>query len=181
MSMHKKVTTLVFIILFSVKAVFSIEINITSEELEEFKVTLYTGFEQIPFEDFFTLDGDEYDKSALKGRYVLLNLGASWCPFCIKEKSSLQWLYNNYSDDRFTVLTVYVNEQINEVKQFIEENAIELPTAVQPNNKLRQTHAQRVPTSYLINSDGYIVARINLNKEWDSPLALKVLEYLRKF
>ncbi|MCL2209668.1 MAG: TlpA family protein disulfide reductase [Treponema sp.] len=175
--MIKKITVVVFFMLFCYQAVSSIETEITAEEMAEFNMTFFPGQEKITFKNIVTLDGAEYDISALRGKYVLINLGASWCPYCKKEKPSLQWLYDNYAGERFTLLTIYIGEQASIVKQYIDNNGLTIPAAVEPKNEFREIYAKTIPTSYIINAEGYIVARINLNKEWDSRLALKIINY----
>lgn len=152
--------------------------EISPEELEAFSVTLYTEKAQLPLDDLVTLDAEPYARGELQGSYVLVNLWASWCPFCRKEKASMERLYEEEDHIPLAVLTVSLGEEIDTVKEYMDENQYSFPVVVDRENKLREAYAPRVPTSYVLDPEGNIVARINGNKEWDSTEALKVLRGL---
>jgi hypothetical protein len=71
-----------------------------------------------------------------------------------------------------------VGEQPDTVKNYMDENNYSFPAAVEPENKLRASHAPRIPTSYLIGPDGNIIARLNDSREWDNGRLLEILVYL---
>jgi peroxiredoxin len=176
--MRKYIIATAILILFSVHGIFPAEEETIREELESFRVTLYSEQEQIPLEGLETLDGATFDISVLRGKYVLLNLGASWCPYCGKEKASLQKLYTGYASEKLTVLAVFVGEQTKTAQKYMADNGYNFPAAADSANRLREAYAPRLPTSYVIDMEGNITARINGNKEWDSEQALRVLDYL---
>jgi thiol-disulfide isomerase/thioredoxin len=151
--------------------------DISPEELASFSATIYTEKEQLPLGGLVTLEGIPYDSSALSGKYVLVNLGASWCPYCGREKPTLQRLYLDHADERFAVLAVFVGEQAATAKRYMEENGYGFPAAADPEDAVGAQYAARVPTSYVIDPEGNIIARIDGSKEWDSDLALRMLGY----
>jgi thiol-disulfide isomerase/thioredoxin len=177
--MRKYIIAAAILILFSIHGIFAAEEETMQEELISFKATLYSGQEKMPLEGLLTLEGAAYDTNALKGRYALVNLGASWCPYCGREKASLQRLYKGYTNEKFTVLSVFVGGEDTETAQrYMAENGYNFPAAVAPADQLYEAHAPRLPTSYVIDMEGNILARINGSKEWDSAQALRVLDYL---
>ena len=155
-----------------------IEPRINAEELEAFGVTVYTEKELFPLERLVTLDGAPYNGGALRGKYALVNLWATWCPYCKAEKPSMQRLYDERAGEGFTILAVSVGEDANTVRDYMSENKLNLPVALDPKNEVKEIYAPRIPTSYVLDPEGIIIARINGNKEWDSEQAQKVLEYL---
>jgi len=152
--------------------------DVSEEELIEFRVTLYTEKERIPLDKLLTFDGNPYDNSELSGSYVLLNFWATWCPFCREEMPSKQRLYDNYTSGWFTLLTVSVGEEVNTITGYMNENGFIQPVILDPVNELKEIYAPRIPTSYVLSPDGYIIARINGYKEWDSERALRILRFL---
>jgi thiol-disulfide isomerase/thioredoxin len=156
---------------------YPVEPDISPGELALFGVTVYSEKEQLPLIGLVTLEGAPYDSSALRGKYALVNLGASWCPYCRREKPTLQLLYLNYADERFAVLTVFVGEAAGTAKRYMDESGYSFPAAVDPEDRVGAEYAARVPTSYVIDPEGNIIARINGSREWDSELALRVLAY----
>jgi thiol-disulfide isomerase/thioredoxin len=175
--MRKYIITAIIFILFNVQGIFTEEATM-QEELESFRVTLYSGQERMLLEGLLTLEGALYDINTLRGKYVLVNLGASWCPYCGREKASLQRLYTGHASEQFSVLAVFVGEQTETAQKYMADNGYDFPVAADTANKLRQEYAPRLPTSYVIDKEGNIIARINGSKEWDSSQALRVLDYL---
>jgi thiol-disulfide isomerase/thioredoxin len=151
------------------------ENDVSPEELAAFNVTLYAEPEAFPFDHISSLDGQRLDRSALAGKYLLVNLFATWCPYCEREKPSLQRLYRERAGERFTVLAVAVGERAETVTFYMKEHGYDFPAGVDVENKLRGEYAPRLPTSYILDGEGKILARIAGNKDWDGELARKVL------
>jgi thiol-disulfide isomerase/thioredoxin len=151
--------------------------DISPEELSLFGATAYSEKEQLPLGGLVTLEGTPYDSSALSGKYALVNLGASWCPYCGREKPSLQRLHSMHAGERFAVLTVFVGEGAETARRYMEQNGYDFPAAADPEDSAGGAYAARVPTSYVIDPEGNIIVRISGSKEWDSELALRVLAY----
>jgi thiol-disulfide isomerase/thioredoxin len=154
------------------------EAAISEEELTEFRVTLYTEKEHIPLLKLLTVEGMPYESGVLRDKYVLINFWATWCPFCRQENPSIQSLHRTYAADWFSILTISVGEEADTLTSFMRENGYDFPVVIDPENELKEIYAPRIPTTYILNPEGYIVARINGNKEWDSEQALKILRHL---
>ena len=154
------------------------EIVLSPEEITEFNITLYDEKTQLPLDALVTLDGSPYYSETLRGKYVLVNLWATWCPFCRAEKASVDRLYKMLKSETLTILTVSLGEEPETVRQYMDENQYGFPVAVDIENRLREAYSPRVPTSYGLDPEGNIVFRVNGGKEWDSEQALRVLRYL---
>ena len=128
--MTKRFIILLIILTLTVQVLFSLDIDITPEELTTFKVTPYTEKEQLLLDGLFTLEGASFAADFLKGKYVLVNLGATWCPYCRGEKPSFQRLYSEHANEYFAVLAVFVGEQPDTVKNYMDENNYSFPAAV---------------------------------------------------
>jgi thiol-disulfide isomerase/thioredoxin len=163
--MTKRFIILLIILTLTVQVLFSLDIDITPEELTTFMVTPYTEKEQLPLDGLLSPEGVPFAADFLKGKYILINIGATWCPYCRGEKPSFQRLYNEHANEYFTVLAVFVGERPDTVKNYMDENDYSFPVAVEPENKLRASHAPRIPTSYLIGPDRNIIARLNDSRE----------------
>jgi thiol-disulfide isomerase/thioredoxin len=144
----------------------------------EFDMTLYTEKEQIPLDRLLTLDGEQYSGEELRGKYTLVTFWATWCPYCRGEMPSKQRLYDNYTRENFTVLLVNVGEDTETIANFMSKNFFDIPVVRDANNELKATYANGIPTSYILDPEGNIIARINGSKEWDSEQALKTLNNL---
>ena len=178
--MRKYIIAATILILFNLHIIFPAEEETMQKELLSFNATLYSEQEKMPLDGLETLTGAVYDINTLRGKYILVNLGASWCPYCGKEKASLQRLYSVYANENFTVLAVFVGEKTETAQKYMADNGYIFPAVVDTANRLREAYAPRLPTSYVIDREGNIIARINGNKEWDSEQALRVLDYLTR-
>jgi thiol-disulfide isomerase/thioredoxin len=105
------------------------------------------------------LDGSKFDLASEKGSVLLLNLWATWCAPCRFEIPELDKLHAKYADRRFKVIGVSVDEGgPADVKQFLSEQKISYPIAVDPEGKLATIlHTSVLPTSVLIDRGGNVV------------------------
>lgn len=107
------------------------------------------------------LDGKRFNLSAEKGNVVLLNLWATWCGPCRYEIPELQKLHNRYASRGFKVIGVSIDESgVDSVKQFVEEEKITYPIALDADGHLANVLQTTVlPTSVVIDRNGRIVWR----------------------
>jgi thiol-disulfide isomerase/thioredoxin len=105
------------------------------------------------------LDGSSFDLAAEKGNVLLVNLWATWCAPCRFEIPELDKLHSKYAARRFKVIGVSVDEGgTADVKQFVSEQKISYPIAVDPEGKLATIlHTSMLPTSVLIDRTGNVV------------------------
>jgi len=104
-----------------------------------------------------SLKGDEWSLGDQRGKVVLLNFWATWCPPCRVETPSLVSLHAKYGDRGFTVvgITMDDNPQI-EVPAFIAKFGIRYQVLV-PNDQISlMQHVETIPTSFLIDKTGRI-------------------------
>ena len=112
----------------------------------------------------FTLsdpDGVKHKLSDYRGKWVLVNYWATWCPPCLEEIPELINFHEAHKDKDAVVIGVNF-EDINpkKLKQFIEDNFILYPvlmTKPAPSSALGDIPG--LPTSYLVSPKGEVVAR----------------------
>ena len=106
------------------------------------------------------LNGNRFDLAAEKGNVVLLNLWATWCVPCRYEIPELQKLHDRYASRGFKVIGVSIDEGVDSVKQFAEEEKITYPIALDADGHLANVLQTTVlPTSVVIDRNGRIVWR----------------------
>jgi len=105
------------------------------------------------------LDGRPFDVAAERGNVVFLNLWATWCGPCRFEIPELEKLHTQYAAQGFKVVGVSLDESGKDaVQQFVTENAMTYPIALDPEGKLANVFQTTViPTSVLIDRSGKIV------------------------
>jgi len=108
----------------------------------------------------FTLDGLEGEVALadFRGRYVLLNFWASWCPPCMAEMPELNAYHTQYQDRGFTLLAVNVQEDAATVRAFLAASGFRFPVALDLNGAVYQRYGGAgLPSSFLIGPDGGLV------------------------
>lgn len=105
-----------------------------------------------------TLDGNAVTDQQLRGKVVLVNFWATWCPPCRVEMPGFQRAYEKFKDEGFVVLGVAMDAGGTDgVRQFITERQITYPIAMATSSAVRDFGGVRLlPTSFLIDRDGRI-------------------------
>ena len=106
-----------------------------------------------------TPDGETFTLSDLRGKAVLVNLWATWCPPCRAEMPAMQKLYDEYKDQGFMVLAINMTYQDNPaaVVPFVQENGLTFPILLEGTGKVGETYELRsLPSSFFIDRNGII-------------------------
>ncbi len=118
--------------------------------------------QQLIQENDFTLtalNGKTYSLSGLRGRVVLLNFWATWCPPCRKEMPDMEKLYREFENKGFTVLAVS-DEERDTVSGFLEKQRYTFPILLDPGRKVHEAFGvEGIPKSFLFDREGKLVAQ----------------------
>lgn len=112
----------------------------------------------------FTLpgfDGQKHSLSDYRGKWVLVNYWATWCPPCLEEIPELEIFHTTHKDSLAVVLGVN-NEDISEkrLKQFVSDQFISYPVLrLKTSETTPLGRVSGLPTSFLVNPKGKVVAR----------------------
>ena len=124
-------------------------------------------------------DGQPIRLSALRGNYILLDFWGSWCGPCRRQSPELVKLYQKYGDKTFRdgsgfrLLSVGIEQDKDRWKQAILQDGLSWSTHIlDQSSSLRFFNGpiaalysvRQVPSSFLINPDGYIMG-VNLEPE----------------
>ena len=137
---------------------------------------------QIQLKDFkiFDMENKSHQLFDYKGKVILLNFWATWCPPCRAEMPSMEKLSNEYKNKNFTVLAVSA-EDFKTVKNFITTNKYTFPVFTDDNGQLNNAYGTgSIPTTYLIDKNGNMIAQFVGSREWDSQTAKDLINNLLK-
>ncbi len=114
----------------------------------------------------------------LKGRVVLLNFWATWCPSCVREIPSLNALYQKMQNKDFTVLAVSLDEEAwPVVDAFQKKNPLEMTVLLDVRGDVASLYGTyQLPESYLIDKKGTIVQKYIGPQNWMDPKILKEID-----
>jgi peroxiredoxin len=105
------------------------------------------------------LQGKTWTLKDLKGKVVLVNFWATWCPPCRKEMPDLNTLYQRFKDQGFVILAVS-DEEIDKVKPFLAERNISYPILLDPGRKVNELfQVEGIPKSFVYDREGKLVAQ----------------------
>ena len=111
-----------------------------------------------------TLDGKKVQLSELKGKKVIVNFWATWCPPCKAEMPHMQNFYEDFSDEEnIEILAVNMTSEDKEesVQNFVQDYELTFPIPLDTEGVVRETYqVLRIPTSYMIDTKGRIQNKI---------------------
>jgi peroxiredoxin len=104
------------------------------------------------------LQGNKWQLSSLKGKVVLLNFWATWCPPCRKEMPDLQALYERFQSKGLVVLAVS-DEDAAKVRAYAESSKWTFPVLLDPESTVSKLYRlESLPKSFVYDRDGKLVA-----------------------
>jgi thiol-disulfide isomerase/thioredoxin len=115
----------------------------------------------------------------LKGKVVFLNFWATWCGPCRDEMPSMEALYSRYRENGLEILAVNIQEPEGEVLAFMGNNSLSFPAVLDRDGRVSASYGvQAIPSSFIINREGKIIARVVGSIDWDTPKIRGALELL---
>lgn len=129
-----------------------------------------------------TLDGETIDLEQLKGKAVLVNFWATWCPPCIEEIPSLIKTYDEFKGRGLVILGITIDANGKKIiPNFVKEHNINYPVILDVDQRFSRSFSVfGVPENILIDKTGKIVARRYGADDWLDPKARKQITDLLK-
>ncbi len=138
--------------------------------------------EAAPNFTFPALDGKLVTLADYRGKVVLLNIWATWCPSCVEEMPSLQKLYQELKGEPFEILAVSIDKRgAKAVAPFMRNNGLTFPALLAAAEKCQELYGiTGVPESFIIDKKG-IVEKVAIGPlDWASPEIIRHLRELMK-
>lgn len=111
-----------------------------------------------------------------KGKVVLINKWATWCPPCVAEMPSLQKLYDTYGERvSFYFITDEAPEKLH---KFMSKNDYDFPVYIAKGSAPEKLNSNSLPTTYVIAKDGRIIMEKVGAADWDSEAVHHTLNRL---
>ena len=125
------------------------------------------------------LKGNTQSLSDYKGKVVLVNFWASWCPPCIYEMPELTGLKKQLTDQPFEILALNVGEKKYKVRKFAKLINFHLPVLLDTSKEtFDDWDIKTLPTSFLIDAEGKIRYRVRGNPGWEEDDTIKIIKQL---
>jgi len=121
-------------------------------------------------------DGKDFNFMDAKGKVVLVNFWATWCPPCVAEMPSLQSLYNDYNEE--VVFMFVAQDKVEKVSAFIAKKGYTLPVYYSKTEAPSILTSKTIPSTYVINKEGKIIIAKTGLANWNSDKTRKILDEL---
>jgi peroxiredoxin len=107
------------------------------------------------------IDGKPISLNDYRGKPVLINFWASWCPSCIEEMPYLQQVYSQQSKNGLVFLAVNIQENPAKVSEFFSNNAISLPVLFDFTGGTSGKYGvSSIPSTFFIDGSGVILQKV---------------------
>ena len=121
--------------------------------------------------------GGEVDLSSLRGKTVLVNFWATWCPPCREEMPSLSRLAQSFDPQSFEVVTVSVDDGWEPVEKFLAAPRTPYRVVLDEGAKVSRTYGTtKFPESYLVDRDGKLRLKFVGPRNWTDPNVATLLQ-----
>src|SRR3989338_894524 len=132
-------------------------------------------------EDFSAalLGGRALKLSEQRGKVVMINFWATWCPPCREEMPAMERLWRHHRDQGFVMLAVSVDSVTAKVKPYIDEHGFTFPILLDPEMDVANAYGVRaLPSSFFVDRHGQLTALALGPRAWDSDASHSLVEAL---
>jgi peroxiredoxin len=126
------------------------------------------------------LDRKMVSLSDYRGKVVLVNIWATWCPPCVAEMPSIEKLYQQLKGNAFEILAVSLDEQgVSVLAPFMKKYNLTFPALIDTHGITKIAYKTTgVPESFIINKQGILAKKIVGPLDWSAPEVLGFLQQL---
>ncbi|SEA54563.1 Peroxiredoxin [Desulfuromusa kysingii] len=126
------------------------------------------------------MQGEAVTLSQFKGKVVILNFWATWCPPCREEMPSMEQLHRDLESKGLVLLAVNVEENGQQaVTQFLQKTPYSFPILLDSESVAQNTYGVfRYPESFIIDRNGVVVEKIIGGRNWLSGATFELINFL---
>ena len=144
-------------------------------------LTLLKDKPTVPDFDLKDVDGNSYRFTDLRGKVVIVNFWATWCPPCRAEMPSMQRAWEQLREEGIMMLAIDVGEDEDAIFDFIASYPVEFPILLDTESSVSEAwEVKGLPTTFVIDQWGRKVYRAVGGREWDAPELLQKVRELKE-
>ena len=124
-------------------------------------------------------EGNEVDFESHKGKVVIINMWATWCPPCVRELPALNRLEKTLSKDEYVLMPISIDaEGKDQVNPFLDSIGLASFTSYyDAKQNLREVFPlDTIPATFILNKEGELVAFVRTYVDWDDENAVEFLQ-----
>ncbi len=116
------------------------------------------------------MDGKMHRLAGYRGKVVIVNFWATWCPPCRFELPSMEKAYAIFKEKGVVMLAINVGEDSDTIFSFTADYPVTFPLLLDKSGDVINNYPViGLPTSFIINPQGQIVYRVIGSREWTDP------------
>jgi thiol-disulfide isomerase/thioredoxin len=125
------------------------------------------------------LDGESWDISKARGRWLFVHFWASWCGPCRKEMPTIQAIYNQFDKSQLEIVIINTAESEDTVFSFLASIQMDInPLLDRDGLVTEQWQPRGLPSTYFVDPAGKLRYLALGGRPWDSPAYLAFLKQL---
>jgi len=127
------------------------------------------------------MDGEPYSLGNYRGKVVMVNFWATWCPPCRRELPSMETLYQAFRDKDFTILAINQWETPDHVFAYMGQLEVfpDFPILFDRDSSVSQAYSVKgLPTTVLIDRRGHVVYRAVGGRDFNHPEVRAIIRAL---
>jgi thiol-disulfide isomerase/thioredoxin len=125
-----------------------------------------------------TLDGRPANLSQFRGKAVLVNLWASWCPPCLAEMPGLQALYQKVDTSKVAFVLISLDANQNKARALLQRKHYTMPTFFPTADLPAPFSSPSIPYTVILTPEGRVADRHSGMADYDTPEFKAALEKL---
>ncbi len=119
------------------------------------------------------LDGVNHTLAGHRGKVLIVNFWATWCPPCREEMPSMERAWQGVRDEGVVLLAINVGETEEQIRNFTGKYPVTFPLLLdEDGSETRRWPVQGLPTTYVVDAEGRLVFRAIGARDWDDPALL---------
>jgi len=126
----------------------------------------------------YTLDGRPANLRQFRGKAVLVNLWASWCPPCLAEMPGLQALYQKTDTAKVAFVLISLDENPNKARALLKRRGYTLPVFFPAAPLPAPFNSPSIPSTIILTPTGQLADRHEGMADYDTPEFRAALEKL---
>lgn len=120
----------------------------------------------------------QFNFNTTRGKVVVINFWATWCPPCIAEMDSLEELYNTFSDNPEVEFLFVTSDPLEKIKAFKKKDQYTMPVYRPVSAVPEALNVSSIPRTFILDKEGTIVVDKTGVSNWSSEKVLKLIESL---
>lgn len=130
--------------------------------------------------DLVDLDGQRHTLAQHRGKVLIVNFWATWCPPCREEMPSMERAWQAVKDEGILLLGINVGESEDQVWTFTSNYPVSFPLLLDQDSRTIEAWPVRgLPTTFVVDPQGRLAYRAIGGRAWDDPVLLEQVRALR--